>query len=318
MSCDKVYIIGHRFGDLDSVGSAAGLAGAVKLLGKEIYIAVDIKKNLAVHLIDMVKEASGENFFISPSEAAENISDNDILIVVDTHNKDFIESPELYHNAKNVVVIDHHRKTVNFIDDSVIFHHEPYASSASEMVTELIQYFRFDGDETLAPFYADALLCGITLDTKNFVMRTGVRTFEAAAFLRKLGADTVTVKLMFSNSIDSYRRKTRIVASAKIHNNCAIAAADFKSDDIRIIAPQAADELLGITGVNASFVIYKTDDTINISARSMGALNVQVIMEKLGGGGHQTMAATQLKEISSQDAVKQLIQVIDEVQADST
>ncbi|MCD7810688.1 MAG: DHH family phosphoesterase [Ruminococcus sp.] len=318
MSCDKVYIMGHRFGDLDSVGSAAGLAGAVKLLGKEVYIAVDIKKNLAVHLIDMVKEASGENFFISPSEAAENISDNDVLIVVDTHNKDFIESPELYHNAKNVVVIDHHRKTVNFIDDSVIFHHEPYASSASEMVTELIQYFRFDGDETLASFYADALLCGITLDTKNFVMRTGVRTFEAAAFLRKLGADTVTVKLMFSNSIDSYRRKTRIVASAKIHNSCAIAAADFKSDDIRIVAPQAADELLGITGVNASFVIYKTDDTINISARSMGALNVQVIMEKLGGGGHQTMAAAQLKGSSSQDAVKQLIQAIDEVQADST
>ncbi|MCD8188461.1 MAG: DHH family phosphoesterase [Ruminococcus sp.] len=318
MSCDKVYIMGHRFGDLDSVGSAAGLAGAVKLLGKEVYIAVDIKKNLAVHLINMVKEASGENFFISPSEAAENISDNDVLIVVDTHNKDFIESPELYHNAKNVVVIDHHRKAVNFIDDSVIFYHEPYASSASEMVTELIQYFRFDGDETLAPFYADALLCGITLDTKNFVMRTGVRTFEAAAFLRKLGADTVTVKLMFSNSIDSYRCKTRIVASAKIHNSCAIAAADFKSDDIRIVAPQAADELLGITGVNASFVIYKTDDTINISARSMGAVNVQVIMEKLGGGGHQTMAATQLKGISSQDAVKQLIQAIDEVQADST
>ncbi len=318
MSCDKVYIMGHRFGDLDSVGSAAGLAGAVKLLGKEVYIAVDIKKNLAVHLINMVKEASGENFFISPSEAAENISGNDVLIVVDTHNKDFIESPELYHNAKNVVVIDHHRKAVNFIDDSVIFHHEPYASSASEMVTELIQYFRFDGDETLASFYADALLCGITLDTKNFVMRTGVRTFEAAAFLRKLGADTVTVKLMFSNSIDSYRCKTRIVASAKIHNNCAIAAADFKSDDIRIVAPQAADELLGITGVSASFVIYKTDDTINISARSMGAVNVQVIMEKLGGGGHQTMAATQLKGISSQDAVKQLIQAIDEIQADST
>ena len=180
------------------------------------------------------------------------------------------------------------------------------------MVTELIQYFDFSGDVTLDSYYADALLAGITLDTKNFVMRTGVRTFEAAAFLRKLGADTVNVKLMFSNSIDSYRRKTQIVASAKIHNSCAIAAADFKSDDIRLVAPQAADELLGITDVNASFVIYKTGDTVNISARSLGAMNVQVIMEQLGGGGHQTMAAAQIDGISIQDAFKRLIKSIDE------
>jgi len=311
-ACETVYIMGHSFGDLDSVGSASGLAGAVKLLGKEVYVAVDTKKNLASHLIDMVRQASGEDFFIPPAQAADMITDQDVLIIVDTHNKDFIESRELYNNAKNIVVIDHHRKTVNFIDNAVIFHHEPYASSASEMVTELIQYFQFDNDATLASCYADALLCGITLDTKNFVMRTGVRTFEAAAFLRKLGADTVAVKLMFSNSIDSYRRKTQVVASAKIHRNCAIASADFKSDDIRLVAPQAADELLGITDVHASFVIYKTGDTVNISARSLGSLNVQVIMEKLGGGGHQTMAATQIKGISINDAVRKLMMAIDD------
>lgn len=308
---ENVYIMGHRFGDLDSVGSACGLVGAVKLLGKEAYIVVDQKKNLAVNLIDTVKNTLDDDFFISPSEAADNITDHDLLIIVDTHNKDFIESSELYRNAKTVVVIDHHRKTVNYIDNAVIFHHEPYASSASEMVTELIQYFRFKGDDHLDSVYAEALLAGITLDTKNFVMRTGVRTFEAAAFLRKLGADTVTVKLLFSSSIDSYRRKTQIISSAKIHNNCAIAIADFKSDDIRIVAPQAADELLGVTDVNASFVLYKTGDTMNISARSLGAMNVQVVMEQLGGGGHQTMAAAQLENVSPQEAGRMLIKAID-------
>lgn len=311
-SAENVYIMGHRFGDLDSVGSACGLAGAIKLLGKNVYIAVDMKKNLAVNLIETVRTALGENFFVSPADAADNITDRDLLIIVDTHNKDFIESNELYRNAKTVVVIDHHRKTVNFIDNAVIFHHEPYASSASEMVAELIQYFRFESDEALDSVYADALLAGITLDTKNFVMRTGVRTFEAAAFLRKLGADTVTVKLLFSSSIDSYRRKTQIISSAKIHNNCAIAIADFKSDDIRIVAPQAADELLGVTDVNASFVLYKTGDTMNISARSLGAMNVQIIMEQLGGGGHQTMAAAQIENVSAQEAVKMLIRAIDD------
>ena len=236
---------------------------------------------------------------------------DDMLIIVDTHNKDYVESRDLYEKAQSVVVVDHHRKTVNFIDNAVIFHHEPYASSASEMVTEIIQYFNYSSDEKIASCHADALLAGIMLDTKNFVMRTGVRTFEAAAYLKKMGADTVAVKLLFSNSIDSYRRKTQIVASAKIHNNCAIAAADFKSDDIRLVAPQAADELLGITDVDASFVIYKTGSTVNISARSLGALNVQIIMEQLGGGGHQTVAATQLEGVTVEDAVKALIFAID-------
>ena len=305
--------MGHRFGDLDSIGAATGLAGAVKLLGKEAYIAVDYKKNLATHLIDMIRSILDEDIYISPSVAADNIESNDLLIIVDTHNKDFIESKNLYNNAKKIVVIDHHRKTVNFIDNAVIFHHEPYASSASEMVTELIQYFNFEHDALPSSYYADALLAGIALDTKNFVMRTGVRTFEAAAFLRKLGADTVNVKLMFSNSIDAYRRKTQIVASAKIHNKCAIAIADFKSDDIRLTAPQAADELLGITDVDASFVIYKTGDVTNISARSLGAMNVQIIMELLGGGGHQTMAAAQINNVSTQEAYKLLLKAIDDI-----
>lgn len=312
MTSDTVYIMGHRFGDLDSVGASCGMAGAVRLFGKEAKIAVDRNKNLASHLIDIVEDQIGEGLFITPSQAADEISSSDLLIITDTHNKDFIESRELYERARSVVVIDHHRKTVNFIDNAVIFHHEPYASSASEMVSELIQYFNFDSDERIPSCMADALLSGIMLDTKNFVMRTGVRTFEAAAFLKKMGADTVAVKLLFSNSIDSYRRKTQIVAAAKIHNRCAVAAADFRSDDIRLVAPQAADELLSISDVDASFVLYKTGSTVNISARSLGAVNVQVIMEKLGGGGHQTMAAAQLEGVSVEEAVKALFRAIDE------
>lgn len=309
---DNIFIMGHSFGDLDSIGSATGMASAIKLLNKNAYVVVDRKKNLAVQLIEYVENSTQTDFYISPQTAVDSLGENDLLIIVDTHNKDFIESKELYKKAKTVVVIDHHRKTVNFIDNAVIFHHEPYASSASEMVTEIVQYFKFNGSASLDSCYAEALLAGITLDTKNFVMRTGVRTFEAAAYLKKLGADTVTVKSLFANSIDSYKRRTQIVSSADIHNRCAIASTELKSDDIRLISPQAADELLGISGVDASFVIYKTGDTVNISARSLGAMNVQVIMEALGGGGHQTMAAVQIKDISVQEAVSRLKQAIDD------
>jgi len=309
---DNIFIMGHNFGDLDSIGSATGLASAVKLLGKNAYVVVDRKKNLALQLIEHIENTANADFYISPQTAVDAVTDSDLLIVVDTHNKDFIESKELYRKANNIVVIDHHRKNVNFIDNAVIFHHEPYASSASEMVTELIQYFKFDGSANIDACYAEALLAGITLDTKNFIMRTGVRTFEAAAYLRKLGADTVTVKKLFSNSIESYKRRTQIVSSADIHNRCAIASTELKSDDIRLISPQAADELLGISGVDASFVVYRTGDTVNISARSLGGMNVQVIMERLGGGGHQTMAASQIKNVSVSEAVNMLKNAIDE------
>lgn len=310
---DNVFIMGHSFGDLDSIGAATGLASAVRLFEKNAYVVVDRKKNLAIQLIEHIEETTKvDDFYISPQTAVDSITDSDLLIIVDTHNKDFIESKELYKKAKNIVVIDHHRKTVNFIDNAVIFHHEPYASSASEMVTELIQYFKFEGSANIDACYAEALLSGITLDTKNFIMRTGVRTFEAAAYLRKLGADTVTVKKLFSSTIESYKRRTQIVSSADIHNRCAIASTELKSDDIRLISPQAADDLLSISGVDASFVVYRTGDTVNISARSLGGMNVQVIMERLGGGGHQTMAAAQIKDVSVSEAVDRLKNAIDE------
>ncbi len=314
-SCGNVIVMGHRFGDLDSVGAGAGLVGAIRRLDpeKEAYMAVDPDKNLAKPIIDRLNENLTDelSIFITPAEALEMLTDRTLLVIVDTHNKDIIESAELYERAQHIAVIDHHRQTVNFIDNAVIFHHEPYSSSASEMTAELIQYF--GGVEKLPSYYADAMLAGIMLDTKNFVMRTGVRTFEAAAFLRKLGADMVAVKGLFANSFDCIRHRSQLVSSAEIYRRCAVAVDETSTGDSRISAAQAADEMLGIEGVDASFVIFNTPDGgINISARSLGAMNVQIIMEKLGGGGHQTMAAAQFKDMSIYDAKAKLIGAIDE------
>lgn len=310
---DCVYIMGHKFSDLDSVGSSIGLTCAIRNLGKNAYAVLDKPSSLAKSLIKRFEEMpeNEKSLFLSPSDALNQITDKTLLIIVDTHNPQIIESHELYEKASKVVIIDHHRKMVNHIDNAVIFHHEPFASSASEMVTELIQYFGDAGK--LKPAQAESLLAGIMLDTKNFVMKTGVRTFEAAAFLRKMGADTITVKYLFANSIESYKRKTQIVATSIIYKKCAIAPCDFFTDDLRLVAPQAADELLEIDNVDASFVLYKTmNGEISISARSMGKLNVQLIMETLGGGGHQTMAGVQLKNISVNDAEVKLRKAIDE------
>ena len=208
-----------------------------------------------------------------------------------------------------MAVIDHHRKNVNFIENAVLFHHEPYASSASEMVTEIIQYFRLDGEIPAAN--ADALLAGITLDTKNFVMRTGVRTFEAAAYLRKIGADTIQVKSLFSSTISMYQMRSQIVAHAEIYHKSAISAVKMQDADTRVLAAQEADELLSIQGVEASFVLFPDQNGFSISARSLGGMNVQLIMEELGGGGHQTMAATQIAGVTLQEAKERLLQVLE-------
>ena len=304
---DNVLIMGHRFADLDAAGAGIGLAGAIRQYNSEAFFVVDFQKNLAGELIKRISSAAPD-LIISPDEAIMRMTDNSLLIIVDTHNEELIECKELYDMAAYKVVIDHHRKSVNFIDDAVIFYHEPFASSASEMVTEIIQYFK---DPSTPQIYAEALLSGIMLDTKNFIMKTGVRTFEAAAYLRKNGADTIKVKELFTSSIDAFRQKSAVIASACIIGNCAVSiAGNDISDNIRITAPQAADELLGIKGVSASFVIYKTGNIVNISARSLGNVNVQVIMERLGGGGHQTMAAAQLKDISPEEAKQLLIEAI--------
>ena len=307
---DDVYIMGHRNSDLDAVGASVGLAGAIRRLGKNSYAVIDKQTTLAMRLYDYLYETEKGYLFTSPDNAKENFGENSLLIVVDTHNPAIVDVPELLERADKVVVIDHHRKMVNYIDKATIFHHEPYASSACEMVTELLQYFGDAGK--ISSVQAEALLSGIMLDTKNFTLRTGVRTFEAAAALRKLGADTINVKGLFANSVECYRQKSELVASASIYRNCAIATADKVLQDMRVAAPQAADELLGVADVKASFVIAKTSgDEIALNCRSLGALNVQLIAESLGGGGHQTMAGAQFKDTTIDEVYDRLKNAID-------
>ena len=311
-SSDNVYIMGHKFSDLDSIGAAVGLASAIRNLKHPAYVVIDKLASLGIQLIDKLKseEDPRNPLFIAPVQAREGMTEKALLVIVDTHNPQMLEDTELYTKAQRVVIIDHHRKMVNHIDNALIFHHEAFASSASEMVTELLQYFGKEG--RITALQAEALLAGIMLDTKNFAVKTGVRTFEAAAFLKKLGADTINVKSLFANSIDNYKQKVNLVSTAKIYKKCAIASTQIVSDEMRVIAPQAADELLGITNVDASFVLYKcANGEIYISARSLGALNVQVIMEYLGGGGHQTMAGVQLRNVTIEESEKQLCEAID-------
>ncbi|MCL2637479.1 MAG: DHH family phosphoesterase [Oscillospiraceae bacterium] len=304
---DRVYIMGHKSGDLDSVGSSIGLACLIRNLGKEAYIAVEKNTTLCADLIDRF---TGFSLLTSPAKAREQFTENSLLIITDTHIPNMLEDAELYKIAKKVVVIDHHRKMVNHVDNALIFFHETYASSAAEMVTELLPYFGEAGK--LSAQQAEALLAGIMLDTKNFTVRTGVRTFEAAAFLRKLGADTVSVKSLFANSFESYKKKVAIVSSAGIYNKCAIAYSSELTENIRLIAPQAADEMLGISGVVASFVVFRSQaNEISVSARSLGAMNVQLVMEQIGGGGHLTMAGAQFQGVSIDDAKDLLLKSID-------
>lgn len=307
---DEIYIMGHRNSDLDSVGSSVGLAAAIRRLGKNAHALIDASTTLSLQLYDYIREKEEKpGLFLSPAQAKESFSDASLLIVVDTHNPKIVDDAELLERAKKIVVIDHHRKMVNFIDNAMIFHHEPYASSASEMVTELLQYFGDAGK--ISSVYADALLSGITLDTKNFTLRTGVRTFEAAAFLRKLGADTVSVKNLFSNSIECYKQKSELVSSASVYRGCAIAVTEKITADMRIAAPQAADELLGVSDVNASFVISRIgNNEVSVSCRSLGIVNVQLIAETLGGGGHQTMAGAQFQDVGTGEVLKKLKEAI--------
>ena len=307
---DDVYIMGHRNSDFDAVGASVGLAGAIRRLGKNAYAVIDKQTTLSMQLYNYIYEKEKAYLFMNASEAKESFGENSLLIVVDTHNPAIVDVPELLERASKVVVIDHHRKMINYIDKASIFHHEPYASSASEMVTELLQYFGDAGK--ISSVQAEALLAGITLDTKNFTLRTGVRTFEAAAFLRKLGADTVNVKTLFANSVECYKQKSELVATATVYRNCAIAVANKVMQEMRIAAPQAADELLGVTDVKASFVIARmSGDEIALNCRSLGGLNVQLIAESLGGGGHQTMAGAQFRDTTTEDVVTRLKEAID-------
>ncbi len=319
-TADTVYIMGHAFGDFDSAGSAIGLTCAIRRMGVPAYTVArfrDPKKTNAKALFDRFEDYDTP-VAIEPEEAKRFITPRSVLIIVDTHILKKLEDAELYEKAEKnrVVIIDHHRLSAGAITEFAVRCQESSASSASELVTELIQYF---GSGTmLKPKEAEALLAGITLDTRDFVMRSGVSTFEAAAYLRKLGADTISVKKLFDMPIEQKMRKAEIISSAVLYRaRCAIAVVENDFTGIRVLCSQAADEMLYIRNVDASFTIYPIENGWSISARSLGKINVQVIMESLGnkkddGGGHQSMAGAQLYDITVEEVVDKLHTAIDD------
>ncbi len=311
----NVIIAGHKNSDLDSIGAAAGVYRIVKACDKPAYIMADRKNTQAGKLIDELVAA--EIPVLNPESAETIVERKTLFIIVDTHMSTLLESKYVFENAANVVVIDHHRRCVGYIDNAVIFYHEPAASSASELVTELLQYVTIDKDRKLTVTEAQALLAGIMLDTRNFSVHTGVRTFEAAAYLRRVGAQTPETKKLFSTPLESYNLKAKLVEKAEIFMGCAVVVQEGLTYDLSVVIPQAANDLLTIENVQASFVIVDMGDQIMISARSMGDVNVQVIMEKLGGGGHHTMAGSQLKGESLDKAKEMVMKAIEEYREDN-
>lgn len=308
-SSDRVLVMGHRLSDLDSLGSAVALTVAIRRLGYEAATVVNERSSMAQELIDRYAADNKKDLFMSPEIALDTITSHSLLIITDTHAVGMLDCPDLYEKASRVAIIDHHRKMVNHIQNAALEYHEPSSSSACELVTELLQYM---GEALIGRTEAEALLAGIMLDTRNFVLRTGVRTFEAAAHLRRLGADTVSVKRMFSGSLSLYQKKFDLVSKAEVYRNTAIVTTDEDFSSYRAVAAQAADEMLAIQGIIGSFVICRAGDEVIISARSYGECNVQLVMESMGGGGHLTMAGTQLKDTTAGQAKAQLCAALDE------
>lgn len=309
-SSGNVIITGHAYADLDVLGAAAAIAFAVKSFGVPAYIATDRRKTLAASLVERMDREGMGSLIIGGDEALGLIDKKSLLIVVDSQLKSLVEFPEVFEKAETRVIIDHHRRSEENVENVVIFHHDPGASSACEMVTELLQYMR--PEIKITKFIAEALLSGIVLDTRDFVIDAGVKTFEAAAYLKNKNADTVEVKKLFANSMEVNKLRTRVVSSADVFMDCALASADFDSPDIRIISAQAADELTKTKGIKASFVIFEDGGAVNISARSLGDINVHPIMEALGGGGRRTMAACRIKGVDVNEAESRLKKVIKE------
>ena len=307
---DDVLIVGHRFSDFDCFGGSIGMSQIVSHFNKSVKIVINTTTTLARPLVEKYITLKGYDAVVSPADAPGLVGDNTLVIVVDTHRKEFTDCPKLLEKANKVMVIDHHRKSVDFIEDTVMFYHMPNSSSACEMITEVSQYV--DTVPAIDQFGALALLSGIMLDTRTFILRAGVRTFEATAYLRSRGANTVDAKKLFSNDMEIFRRRNSIIDNAYEYRECAISVCEKNIEDIRLVTSQAADEMLNIEGVKASFVIYENMGASNISARSYGEINVQLIMEALGGGGHQTMSACQIQGCDIKEAEEKLKNVIDQ------
>ena len=305
----QVFIMGHKNADLDSVGAAMGVACLCRKKNKKFYIVMDQERNVSKQLLtEIMQVPEYANVFITGEEALFQADNRSTLIVVDTNRPDQVECLPLLDAMSRVCVIDHHRRASEYIDPVVVNLHEPYASSASELVTELLQY-SLDKSDVL-PIEAKSLMAGIFLDTKNFNVRTGERTFEAAAVLRRYGADTVEVKKLLQNDFQETMAKYQIIKSARLYRK-EIAIAALNTGTTRVLAAQAADEMLNISGITCSFVLYPDGDNVNISARSIGDANVQMILEPLGGGGNTATAGAQIADSSIQLVLDDLVASIE-------
>ncbi|WP_241426571.1 DHH family phosphoesterase [Dysosmobacter acutus] len=307
----QIYIMGHVNADMDCLGAAAGLCSIARKRGKRAQIVMDVERNSARPLLARFQDLPEyEDVFVSGSEAFLKMQAGSLLIVVDTSRPERVEHQQLLESCNRVAVIDHHRRASSYIENAALNFHEPYASSASELVTELLQYLMEPTDLLRAE--SEALLAGIVLDTKNFTMRTGGRTFEAAAFLRRSGADTAEVQRLFQNDLSSMISRYAIIRQAELYRD-DIAIASVEEDGVeRVTAAQAADELLTLKGVQASFVLYQAGSDVSMSARSLGEINVQVIVEALGGGGNSTTAGGRIADTDVESVHQQLIDAIDQ------
>lgn len=311
LESEKIFIMGHSYPDMDAMGSAVGVYDICKSFNKNAKIVLDKPNDSIKAFIDRIKSSDYyKNIFIKCDDAIDECTKKTLVIVVDTHRPSYTECKKLLEITEKVAVIDHHRRGIEFINETVLLFHETYVSSTSELITELVQYI--DDDVKINKLTAEGLLAGINLDTKNFTFKTGIRTFEAASYLKKVGADTVEVKKLFDSDINDVLIKAEIIQSAKmISENICIATTKAQNKNINIIVAQAADELLNIKDVEASFVLGIRNNKVFISARSLGNMNVHVIMEKLGGGGHKDVAGAQL-DVSLDEAYKLLTKTIKE------
>lgn len=307
----RVFIMGHKNPDMDCFGAAIGMYRGVVNRGKDAYIVLNQVNDAIFNVYDMFVDHPEYNF-ISDEEALSLITEKDLLVVVDTHRPSFTEFPDLLKETDRVVLIDHHRMGTEQIENTILRYTEPYASSTCELVAEILQYI--DGKHNIEKIEAEAMLAGIAVDTKNFSFKTGVRTFEAASFLRRLGADTTNVKQLFQDDIETFIDRSNLVSTAKMFNeNIAIAICPKGTSNPQLVAAQGADELLNIRGIKASFVLGQTsDEVVFISGRSLGDINVQLILETLGGGGHLEVAGAQLSNVSVEEAREQLVNSIDD------
>ena len=308
---DKIMIMGHTNPDIDAIGSALGIYRIAKTLEKEAKIVANVETPSIKDLYESIKDQYQE-VFISSETALAQVDSGTLIIVVDTHKKTYVESPELLTKTNKIVIIDHHRRSADFIDNSTLTFQEVYASSAAELVTEIIQYTQ--NEVELSEVEAEALYAGIMMDTKNFTFKTGVRTFEAAAYLRRCGVDIIKVKKWFQSDLESYNTISEIVRKAEIvRDSIGISIYDVQEKETSLICAKAADELLTIGNITASFVLGLMEDgKVCISGRSIGDVNVQMILEKLGGGGHITLAGAQLENVTIDEAKQELISKINE------